>query len=136
MSCGVGHRRGSDLVLLWLCRRPPATAPIRPTAWETPHGFPHSAWGAALKRQNKGGGHQLFRITWWDSLLWEMRHQEGLGFIQGQAERVSFWHSASTREQGEKESTYDVLFPPSSMTKNCSISLSLSFEPFSFSLMR
>ena len=27
-SCGVGHRRGSDLALLWLWRRPVATAPI------------------------------------------------------------------------------------------------------------
>ena len=35
-----------DLVLLWLWRRPAATAPIRPLAWEPPH-----AIGAALKRQ-------------------------------------------------------------------------------------
>ena len=34
MSCGVGHRRGSDPTLLWLWRRPEATAPIRPLAWE------------------------------------------------------------------------------------------------------
>ena len=33
MSCGVGHRRGSDPMLLWLRRRPAATAPIRPLAW-------------------------------------------------------------------------------------------------------
>ena len=37
MSCGVGRRRGSDLVLLWLWRRPAATAPIRPLAWEPPY---------------------------------------------------------------------------------------------------
>ena len=37
MSCGVGHRRGLDPVLLWLWRRPAAIAPIRPLAWE-PHG--------------------------------------------------------------------------------------------------
>ena len=37
MSCGVGHRRGLDLVLLWLWRRPAATAPIRPLAWEPPY---------------------------------------------------------------------------------------------------
>ena len=46
MSYGVGCRRGSDPVLLWLWRRPAATAPIRPLAWEPPH-----AAGAALKRQ-------------------------------------------------------------------------------------
>ena len=48
MSCGVGCRHGSDLVLLWLWRRPAATVPIRPLAWEPPH-----AAGTALKRQKK-----------------------------------------------------------------------------------
>ena len=37
MSCGVGCRRGSDPVLLWLWRRPVATAPIGPLAWEPPY---------------------------------------------------------------------------------------------------
>ena len=37
VSCGVGCRRGSDPALLWLCRRPVATAPIRPLAWEPPY---------------------------------------------------------------------------------------------------
>ena len=46
MSCGVGHRRGSDPVLLWLW--PAATAPIGPLAWETPY-----TEGAALKRKKK-----------------------------------------------------------------------------------
>ena len=32
MSCGVGHRRGSDPVLLWLWCRPATTAPIRSLA--------------------------------------------------------------------------------------------------------
>ena len=30
LSCGVGHRCGSDPILLWLWRRPVATAPIQP----------------------------------------------------------------------------------------------------------
>ena len=50
VSCGAGHRHGSDLVLLWLwlwCR-PAAVAPIRSLAWEPP-----CATGAALKKQNK-----------------------------------------------------------------------------------
>ena len=34
MSCGVGHRRGSDPELLWLWCRLVATAPIQPIAWE------------------------------------------------------------------------------------------------------
>ena len=46
MSCSVGRRRGSDLVLLWLWRRPAAIAPIGPLAWEPPY-----ASGVALQRQ-------------------------------------------------------------------------------------
>ena len=46
MSCGVGHRCGSDPVLLWLwCR---LAAPIRPLAWEPPY-----AGGAALEKAKK-----------------------------------------------------------------------------------
>ena len=48
MSCGVGRRRSSDLVLLWLWHGPAAVAPIRPLAWEPPY-----AAGAALKRGKK-----------------------------------------------------------------------------------
>ena len=44
MSCGVGRGHSSDP--MWLWRRPAATAPIRPLAWEAPH-----ATGAALKGQ-------------------------------------------------------------------------------------
>ena len=33
VSCGIGHRHGSDPVLLWLWHRPAAVAPIRPLAW-------------------------------------------------------------------------------------------------------
>ena len=50
MSCGVGCRPGSDPALLWLWRRPTATALIRPLAWELPH-----AVSAALKRERKEG---------------------------------------------------------------------------------
>ena len=42
MSCGIGCRHSSDLVLLWLWCRPAAVAPIRPLAWESPY-----AMGAA-----------------------------------------------------------------------------------------
>ena len=48
MSCGVGHRRGLDLVLLWLWHRPAAVAPIGPLAWEPPR-----AAGVALKSKEK-----------------------------------------------------------------------------------
>ena len=45
VSCGVGCRRGSDPVLLWLWHRLVATAPIGPLAWEPPY-----AMGMDLKR--------------------------------------------------------------------------------------
>ena len=51
MSCGVGHRQGTNPVLLWLWCRPAAVAPIGPLAWEPP-----CAVSAALKckvKQNK-----------------------------------------------------------------------------------
>ena len=45
MSCGVGRKRGSDLMLLWLWCRLAATASIRLLAWEPPY-----AKDEALKR--------------------------------------------------------------------------------------
>ena len=44
MTCGVGPKRSSDPVLLWLRCRLATTALIRPLAWESPY-----AMGAALK---------------------------------------------------------------------------------------
>ena len=44
VSCGVGHRLGLDLVLLWLWQRLAAAALIQFLAWESPY-----AVGAALK---------------------------------------------------------------------------------------
>ena len=48
LSCGVGHRCGSDPALLWPWYRPAAIAPIRPLPWE-----PSYAAGVDLKRQKK-----------------------------------------------------------------------------------
>ena len=48
MSCVVGHRRGSDPMLLWLWHRLAAVVPIGPLAWETPY-----AVGAALEKGKK-----------------------------------------------------------------------------------
>ena len=48
MSYGVGHRCGSDPMLLWLWCRPVAIAPIRPLAWEPP-----DAVGVALEKGKK-----------------------------------------------------------------------------------
>ena len=46
MSCGVGHRCGLYLPLLWLWCGPTAVAPIGPLALEPPHAM-------ALKKQKK-----------------------------------------------------------------------------------
>ena len=48
MSCGVGHRLGSDPELLWLCCRPVAKTPIRPLVWELTY-----VAGVTLKRKGK-----------------------------------------------------------------------------------
>ena len=48
MSCGVGRRHGSGLVLPWLWCRPVATAPIQPLAWEHPY-----AMGVAPKKTKR-----------------------------------------------------------------------------------
>ena len=57
MSCGVGHRRGSDLALLRLWGRLAAVAQIGPLAWEPPY-----AKGAALecKKKKKNYENKLF----------------------------------------------------------------------------
>ena len=63
MSCGVGHRHGSDPALLWLWRRPEATDPIRPLAWE-----PSYVTGAALemaKRQKKNNNNIFKEFPSW-----------------------------------------------------------------------
>ena len=48
MGYGIGRRRDSDLMLLWLWCRSVATAPIRPLAWEL-----LCATGVALKSKKK-----------------------------------------------------------------------------------
>ena len=60
VSCGAGHRRGLDPVLLWLWCRPVATALIRPLAWEPPY-----AAGAALekaKKKRKDKGEEFYTV--------------------------------------------------------------------------
>ena len=51
MSCGVGHRRGSDLALLCLWHRLAAVDLIQPLAWPLP-----CAAGAALKKGDVTSG--------------------------------------------------------------------------------
>ena len=53
MSCGVGCRRCSDPVLLWLWQRLAATAPIRPLAWEPPYAVRVAQETAKRQRDKK-----------------------------------------------------------------------------------
>ena len=48
MRCGVGHRHSSDLVLLWLWRRPVAAALFKPLACEPPY-----AVGVAFEKEKR-----------------------------------------------------------------------------------
>ena len=59
MSCGIGHRRGSDPALLWLWSRPAAVAAIQSLAWEPPY-----AMGAALKRKTNKKTIGLVLMDW------------------------------------------------------------------------
>ena len=53
-SCGLGHRCGLDLALLWPWRRPAAAAPIQPpVAWEYPY-----AMGVALEKTKHRSKHE------------------------------------------------------------------------------
>ena len=56
MNCGIGHRRGSDPVLLWLWHRPMAAVLIQSLAWEPPY-----AVGAALKSKKTKNKKMLLR---------------------------------------------------------------------------
>ena len=49
MSCGVGHRCGSDPMLLWLWHRLAAVVLIQPLVWE----LSYAMGVVALKRQKK-----------------------------------------------------------------------------------
>ena len=51
VNYGVACRRGSDPALLWLWRRPVATALNQPLAWEPPY-----AAGEALKKKKAWKG--------------------------------------------------------------------------------
>ena len=69
VSCGGGHRCGSNPVWLWC--RPAAIAPIGPLAWE-----PLYAAGAFLEKEKKNG-HYL--MVW--SLVWSLIQEEDITII-------------------------------------------------------
>ena len=77
MNCGVGHRWGSDLALLWLWCRPAATPLIGPLAWELPY-----ATGVAMKKKKRGRWQTLIMRTGSrDTFLENMRRKKQACFI-------------------------------------------------------
>ena len=62
MSCGVGGRCSSDPALLLLWRRPVATAPIRPLAWEPPYAMAAAQEMAKRQKNEKKREHILFKL--------------------------------------------------------------------------
>ena len=63
MSCGVGCRCGSDLVLLW--NQLAAVAPIEPLAWELPY-----VMSVVLKKKGGGETNPLGRQSPLEYLTW------------------------------------------------------------------
>ena len=61
VSCGIGHRHGSDPTFLWLWCRPAAAAPIQPLAWEFP-----CVVSVALKRRKKK---KFWKLQFFHSLI-------------------------------------------------------------------
>ena len=87
MSCAVGCRYGSDLVLQWLWHKLTAATPVQPLAWEPPY-----MASAALKskkqrkkkKKAKGISNTRFRVTATESLGFrEVRGQEREDHLDG-----------------------------------------------------
>ena len=65
MSCGVGHRHGSDPALLWPWCRLAATALIQSLAWEPPYatGVAQEMAKRHTHKKNLGGRDHIIRIN-------------------------------------------------------------------------
>ena len=81
VSCGVGHRCSSDLMLLRLWCRLVATALIRPLAWEPPY-----ETGAALKDPPKKKKSSSVVLVGAQQLTNPTRNHEVAGSIPGLAQ--------------------------------------------------
>ena len=90
VSCGTGHRHGSDPELLWLWCRTAATALIRTLAWEPP--YAERAAQEMAKRQkhtNKTKQGVPIVVQW---LRNPTRNHEVAGSIPGLAQGLRIWH--------------------------------------------
>ena len=78
MSCGVGHRCGLDLMLLWLWYRLAGVARIGPLAWEPPY-----ATSEALKSKKKKKREREKKESSFPSLF----HSCHLGILEKKSEK-------------------------------------------------
>ena len=88
MSCGVGRRHDSVLALLWFWRRPAATAPTGPLAWEPP-----CAVGAALQKKKE---FRLWKTAtktkWpWINKMWSSHTMEYYSNMKGIEVHATMW---------------------------------------------
>ena len=68
MSGGVGHRRASDPVLLWLWRRLVATVPIRPLTWEPPYAAEAALEKAKRSKKKKKDQNYIYIVLYFHFL--------------------------------------------------------------------
>ena len=115
MSCGVGHRHGLDPTLLWLWRRPAATAPIEPPAWEPPYatGVAQEKWQKDKKKPktiplknyfHTVNNHTCLRLL--NSMFPSPHLDQGRGLEGDEAQALdpSDFNEESPVEQGEDHS--------------------------------
>ena len=62
MSCGVGHRCGSELMLLWLWCRLTVAALILPLAWELPYAMGTATHPPPKKERKKKKTTQVLNL--------------------------------------------------------------------------
>ena len=109
MSCGVGHRCSSDLVLLWLWCRSVAVAPISSLAWEHPYAEikqPVDQWG------NQKGNLKMPRDKWY----WKHNHSKSMG-----CHKSSSWREVHSNtgllQKGRKISNQQLNLPSKRIRK-------------------
>ena len=95
MSCGVGGRLGSDPELLWLWRRPAATAPIGPLGWEPPCTV-GAAQEMAKRQKRKSHFGVSFDVRRSYSSPEVIKQAERWGSLKTQSPRVACVHDVRT----------------------------------------
>ena len=91
MSYGVGHRCGSDPMLLWLWCRPAAIAQIGPVAWEPPY-----AMVTALERQKDK---KIYILKWLSSPLCLDAGGKQLDLLKPMVTRTKIWVVIISKEE-------------------------------------